>query len=95
MRALGVALCALLAVLLLAEAGVRVEAAVTCRPIELSACVSAITSATPPTTLCCSKIKEQKPCLCQYLQNPNLKKFVSSPNAKKVASTCGTPFPKC
>ncbi|XP_030537130.1 non-specific lipid-transfer protein 2-like [Rhodamnia argentea] len=95
MRAPRVALCALLAVLLLAEAEVRVEAAVTCRPIELSSCVSAITSATPPSTLCCSKIKEQRPCLCQYLRNPNLKKFVNSPNARKVASTCGTPFPKC
>ncbi|KAF8025225.1 hypothetical protein BT93_F2156 [Corymbia citriodora subsp. variegata] len=95
MKAPVVVFCALLAVLLLVQGGVTVEAAVTCRPIELSACVSAITSSTPPTTLCCSKIKEQKPCLCQYLQNPNLKKFVNSPNARKVASTCGTPFPKC
>ncbi|KAI3443329.1 AAI domain-containing protein [Psidium guajava] len=95
MRAPRVALCALLAVLLLAEAGVSVEAAVACKPMELSSCVGAITSATPPTTLCCSKIREQKPCLCQYLRNPNLKKFVNSPNARKVASTCGTPFPKC
>ncbi|CAL5372647.1 unnamed protein product [Camellia sinensis] len=36
----------------------------TCNPTELSSCVGAITSNTPPSKLCCSKIKEQKPCLC-------------------------------
>ncbi|XP_034712005.1 non-specific lipid-transfer protein 2-like [Vitis riparia] len=87
-----ITVCAVL-VLLLAEAHITV--AVTCSPTELSSCVGAITSSTPPSKLCCSKIKEQKPCLCQYLKNPNLKKFVNSPNARKVASTCGTPIPKC
>ncbi|GLT66465.1 hypothetical protein SLA2020_388290 [Shorea laevis] len=87
-----IAVCALL-VLLLAKA--EVTMAVTCNPTQLSPCVSAITSASAPSTVCCSKIKEQKPCLCQYLKNPNLKKFVNSPNARKVANTCGTPFPKC
>uniref|UniRef100_A0A7N0U8E9 Bifunctional inhibitor/plant lipid transfer protein/seed storage helical domain-containing protein n=1 Tax=Kalanchoe fedtschenkoi TaxID=63787 RepID=A0A7N0U8E9_KALFE len=70
-------------------------AAVTCSPVELSSCVSAITSSTPPTRLCCAKIKEQRPCLCQYLKNPTLKKFVNTPNARRVARTCGTPYPRC
>ncbi|KAJ6868508.1 hypothetical protein NC651_033551 [Populus alba x Populus x berolinensis] len=83
-----------LMVLLLAQEHVKVSA-VTCSPAQLSSCVSAITSSTPPSKLCCSKIKEQKPCLCQYLKNPNLQKFINTPNARKVASTCGTPFPKC
>ncbi|XP_057446992.1 non-specific lipid-transfer protein 2-like [Lotus japonicus] len=81
-------------VLLMAEVEMSM-ATVTCSPVQLSSCVSAITSSTPPTNLCCSKIKEQKPCLCQYLKNPYLRKFVSSPNARKVANTCGTPFPRC
>ncbi|KAA3459749.1 hypothetical protein ERO13_A12G267200v2 [Gossypium hirsutum] len=84
---------AVVVLLLLAEA--KVSMAVTCSPTQLSSCVSAITSSSPPSKLCCSKIKEQKPCLCQYLKNPNLKKFINTPNARKVASTCGTPFPKC
>ncbi|ESW24719.1 hypothetical protein PHAVU_004G154200 [Phaseolus vulgaris] len=92
MKAAHIALCTLV-VLLVAE--VQVSMAVTCSPVQLSSCVSAITSSTPPSNLCCSKIKEQKPCLCKYLKNPNLKKFVDSPNARKVASTCGTPFPRC
>ncbi|OAY59225.1 non-specific lipid-transfer protein 2 [Manihot esculenta] len=82
-----------LMVLLLAEA--QLTMAVTCSPTELSPCVAAITSSSPPSKQCCDKIKEQKPCLCQYLNNPNLKKFINTPNARKVATTCGTPFPKC
>ncbi|KAI5330455.1 hypothetical protein PRUPE_5G224300 [Prunus persica] len=83
----------LVVVVLLGKADVSM--AVTCNPTELSPCAGAITSSTPPSTICCTKIKQQKPCLCQYLNNPNLKKFVNTPNARKVARTCGTPFPKC
>ena len=93
MRTSCMVVCTLL-VLLLAKEHAKVDA-VTCSPAQLSSCVSAITSSTPPTNLCCSKIKEQKPCLCQYLKNPKLQKFINTPNARKVASTCGTPFPKC
>ncbi|XVF09548.1 hypothetical protein REPUB_Repub07fG0103700 [Reevesia pubescens] len=93
MKASYVALLCALVVLLLAKA--QVSMAVTCSPTQLSSCVSAITSSSPPSRLCCSKIKEQKPCLCQYLRNPNLKKFINTRNARKVATTCGTPFPKC
>ncbi|ESR55832.1 AAI domain-containing protein [Citrus sinensis] len=87
------AICTLVVLLLAAET--QVSVAVTCSPTQLSSCVSAITSSTPPSRLCCSKIKEQKPCLCQYLRNPSLRKFINTPNARRVASTCGTPFPKC
>ncbi|PKI48335.1 non-specific lipid-transfer protein 2-like [Punica granatum] len=80
---------------LLAAEQAEIAEGVTCKPTELSSCVSAITSSTPPSKLCCSKIREQKPCLCQYLKNPKLKKFVNTPNARKVAQTCGTPFPRC
>ncbi|CAN6577889.1 hypothetical protein ACFX13_040121 [Malus domestica] len=89
---IAIALCTVV-VLLLATA--PVSTAVTCNAIQLSPCAGAITSSTPPSKLCCSKIKEQKPCLCQYLKNPNLKKLVNTPNARNVARTCGTPFPKC
>ncbi|CAK9140326.1 unnamed protein product [Ilex paraguariensis] len=85
---------ALCVVLVLFLGGAQVSmAAVTCNPIQLSPCASAITSSTTPTPICCSKLKEQKPCLCKYLKDPNLQKFINSPNARKVATTCGTPFP--
>ncbi|KAF3646541.1 Non-specific lipid-transfer protein 2 [Capsicum baccatum] len=80
-------------VLLLAEA--HVSLAVTCSAIQLSPCLSAITSNSAPSSLCCSRIREQKPCLCNYLKNPMLRNYVNSPGAKKVARTCGSPYPKC
>ncbi|CAN0893067.1 Probable non-specific lipid-transfer protein AKCS9 [Linum grandiflorum] len=81
--------------LLLAVATGPAAAAVTCNPMQLSSCASAISSSTPPSRLCCNKIREQKPCLCKYLKNPALRAYINTPNARKVASTCGTPFPNC
>ncbi|XP_011021288.1 PREDICTED: non-specific lipid-transfer protein 2 [Populus euphratica] len=79
--------------MLLAEA--QVSQAETCNPEQLSPCLGAITSSTPPSTTCCSKLKEQKPCLCGYLKDPSLKQYVSSPGARKVVSACGVPYPSC
>ncbi|XAR72313.1 hypothetical protein NMG60_11018908 [Bertholletia excelsa] len=86
---------AVLAIVVLLVEGCHVTTGATCNPMELSPCASAIVSAKPPTPICCRKLKEQKPCLCQYLKNPNLQKFIKSPNANKVAATCGSPFPSC
>ncbi|GMP59627.1 hypothetical protein CsSME_00022843 [Camellia sinensis var. sinensis] len=94
MKASYIAVCSVLVLILLAYEA-QVSMAVTCNLTELNSCVGAITSGTPPSKLCCSKIKEQKPCLCQYVKNPNLKKYITSPNARKVATTCGVPIPKC
>ncbi|XP_038702401.1 non-specific lipid-transfer protein 2-like [Tripterygium wilfordii] len=74
---------------------IHMSQAVTCNVSELSPCAPAISSGAAPSSACCSKLKEQSPCLCGYLKNPNLKQFVNSPNARKVANSCGVPFPKC
>ncbi|KAF7827762.1 non-specific lipid-transfer protein 2-like [Senna tora] len=89
-----VKLCIIVSLLFAVETQVSM-AKVTCNALELSACASAITSSTPPTSLCCSKLKQQRPCLCHYLKDPNLQKLVNSPNARKVANACGSPFPSC
>ncbi|XP_048231112.1 non-specific lipid-transfer protein 2 [Ricinus communis] len=81
-------------VLLLTEAA-QVSNAATCSPLELSSCLPAITSSSQPSPTCCGKLKEQKPCLCGYLKNPNLKPYISSPGAKKVAHSCGVALPNC
>ncbi|KAG5527978.1 hypothetical protein RHGRI_028792 [Rhododendron griersonianum] len=87
-------LCALVVVVVvLAEA--RVTEAVTCNPLELRPCLGAFTSGQPPSAGCCDKVREQKPCLCGYIKNPNLKQFVNSPNTRKVGAACGVPFPTC
>ena len=69
--------------------------AVTCSPVELSPCLGAITSSSPPSTTCCQKVREQRPCLCGYLKNPSLRPYVNSPGSRRVASSCGVPFPTC
>ncbi|XP_073309992.1 non-specific lipid-transfer protein 2-like [Primulina huaijiensis] len=87
--------CLLVAVVLLGEA-VHGTSAVTCSPLELSPCIGAIIgSSQSPSAECCRKLREQKPCLCGYLKNPNLRSYVGSPNAKKVAAACGVPTPTC
>nr|GLL21520.1 non-specific lipid-transfer protein 2 [Ipomoea trifida] len=59
-----------------------------CDVQQLSPCLSAITSNTKPSQLCCHSLIQQKPCFCQYLKNPTLKNYVNSPAAKKAAKTC-------
>ncbi|XP_057765848.1 non-specific lipid-transfer protein 2-like [Salvia miltiorrhiza] len=86
---------AILAVAILVVAQVEVASGVTCNPLQLSPCASAITSSGKPSGACCAKLKEQRPCLCQYMRNPNLQKFIKSPGAKKVSSACHIPYPKC
>uniref|UniRef100_A0A2C9WI91 Bifunctional inhibitor/plant lipid transfer protein/seed storage helical domain-containing protein n=1 Tax=Manihot esculenta TaxID=3983 RepID=A0A2C9WI91_MANES len=60
---------------------------------ELSSCLPAVTSSTPPSSTCCSKLREQKPCLCEYMKNPNLKQYINLPGARRVSSACGLAFP--
>ncbi|KAG4914391.1 hypothetical protein JHK87_051948 [Glycine soja] len=81
-----------MAALFLVEMSPMAEA-VTCSPVELSPCLGAITSSSPPSTTCCQKVREQRPCLCGYLKNPSLRPYVNSPGSRRVASSCGVPFP--
>ncbi|KAK1412362.1 hypothetical protein QVD17_33551 [Tagetes erecta] len=87
-------LCAT-AILVMILGASQTATAVTCQVTQLAPCAAAISSSSQPSKQCCAKIKEQRPCLCQYMKNPSLKVYVSSPNAKKVANTCGVPIPKC
>ncbi|CAN4121783.1 unnamed protein product [Withania somnifera] len=90
-----VAIFAIVLFLVLVQETKVTKAAMSCNPLQLSPCANAITSSTTPSAICCSKLKEQRPCLCKYMRDPRLQKMISSPNAKKVATTCGSPFPRC
>ncbi|MCL7040861.1 hypothetical protein MKW94_020196 [Papaver nudicaule] len=75
---------------------IQVSVAVTCSPVQLAPCLGAImSSSTPPSNACCSRLREQKPCLCGYMKDPTLKQYVNTPNGKKVANTCDVPLPNC
>ncbi|XP_010440916.1 PREDICTED: probable non-specific lipid-transfer protein AKCS9 [Camelina sativa] len=68
---------------------------VTCSATELSSCLPAMTSGGAPSTDCCTKLKEQEPCLCFYIKNPLYSTYVSSPNARKTLEACKVPYPTC
>ncbi|GFY84781.1 hypothetical protein Acr_03g0015550 [Actinidia rufa] len=83
-----VALMTVAVVVLLGEAGLT--EAVVCNPIELLSCVLDIVFA-KPSNFCCDTLKEQEPCLCQDLKDPNIAKFFKNPNSKKIATACVLP----
>nr|GMC79763.1 Retrovirus-related Pol polyprotein from transposon RE1 [Ipomoea batatas] len=66
-----------------------------CDVQQLTPCLSALTSNTKPSQLCCQRLNQQKPCFCEYLKNPNLKTYVNSHAAKKAIKTCKISIPKC
>ncbi|KAL8463373.1 hypothetical protein ACS0TY_034147 [Phlomoides rotata] len=87
--------CLAIFAMILIVGKVEVTSGVTCNPLQLSPCAAAITSSGKPSAACCAKLKEQRPCLCQYMRNPNLQKFIKSPGAKKVSGYCHIPYPRC
>ncbi|KAL9424931.1 hypothetical protein AB3S75_031957 [Citrus x aurantiifolia] len=91
--AVGFVVALLVAVAALSQ--VNVAEAATCSPTDLSPCAPAITSSAPPSGACCNKLRQQRPCLCGFLRDPNLKQYVNSPNAKRVIAACGIPYPRC
>ncbi|KAE8022062.1 hypothetical protein FH972_007896 [Carpinus fangiana] len=91
------ALCGMVAVvvMMVLSSEARTAKAAICSPIEMNACIPAISASTPPSGTCCRKVREQRPCLCGYLKDPNLRQYINSPNARKTASSCGVHFPNC
>ncbi|KDP32978.1 hypothetical protein JCGZ_13009 [Jatropha curcas] len=88
-------LAVVLAVMVVMAAEVRFSNAVNCSPAQLSPCLPAIKSSSPPSNDCCVKLREQRPCFCGYVKNPSLRQYVSSPRAREVVKSCGVPFPTC
>ncbi|KAF5181622.1 Non-specific lipid-transfer protein [Thalictrum thalictroides] len=80
-------------IMLMSVANVSMGA--TCNPLQLISCYNSITSGTPPSSTCCSQLRSQAPCFCQYLKDPSFSQYVNSPNAKKTASACGIASPRC
>ncbi|XP_058193714.1 non-specific lipid-transfer protein 2-like [Rhododendron vialii] len=73
----------------------KVSMAATCKILSLSPCLDAITSGTTPSDRCCSRLKEQEACLCEFAKDPDYSQYITSPNAMKVATACGVAIPTC
>ena len=92
----GLAAWAVIVLLLCAAAAPRgADAATACDATQLTPCAGAIIGNSPPTAACCSRLKEQQPCLCTYARDPNLRRYVNSPNGKNALAACKVPVPSC
>lgn len=60
-----------------------------CNALELRPCQHAVQSNSAPSATCCSRLNDQKSCLCGYLRNPILKPYINSPGSRRVAQECG------
>ncbi|MGD7201726.1 hypothetical protein [Ralstonia pseudosolanacearum] len=67
----------------------------TCDPMVLTPCLGSISNGSPPSPKCCSVLKGQQSCFCQYARNPALGQYVNNPNTRKVLRACGVPYPRC
>ncbi|WCJ25325.1 hypothetical protein M5689_007218 [Euphorbia peplus] len=85
----------LAAVVMVLSIGAERAEAVICSSVELNVCLPAIVMAEAPSSACCRKSLEQRPCYCEYLRDPNLKQFFSNQADRILAKACGLPYPVC
>jgi hypothetical protein len=52
-------------------------------------------SAAQLTASCCSNLRAQEPCFCQYARNPAYSSYINSPNARRTLASCGIAVPSC
>ncbi|CAL9214100.1 Bifunctional inhibitor/plant lipid transfer protein/seed storage helical domain [Arabidopsis suecica] len=64
-----------------------------CVVTDLIACLPAVTGGSPPSTECCTKLKEKQSCFCEYMKSPLVAPYMTS--AKQVLEACGVPVPVC
>ena len=62
---------------------------------QLIACGPAIIGGTTPSESCCSNLKAQEGCFCQYAKDPAYSQYINSPNAQKTLTSCGITLPAC
>jgi hypothetical protein len=86
---------ALLVVALLLAAAAETASAASCNAGQLAVCAAAITSGAKPSAACCSNLKAQQGCFCQFAKNPTYGRYINSPNARKTVASCGVSLPRC
>ncbi|KAK9118197.1 hypothetical protein Scep_016290 [Stephania cephalantha] len=66
-----------------------------CNAQSLLVCAGAFLNGSPPPPACCSGLRAQKACFCQFKKDPSLGKYVNSPYARNAIAACGLPYPAC
>ncbi|KAK9115956.1 hypothetical protein Sjap_014903 [Stephania japonica] len=64
-----------------------------CNPSSLAPCAGAFLNGTPPSPACCSELRAQKACFCQFKKDPSLGRYANSPYTRKTLAACGLPYP--
>ncbi|PAN46593.1 hypothetical protein PAHAL_9G196200 [Panicum hallii] len=89
------AVAVLVALLLVAAASAGGAAAQQCDAAGLAVCAPAIVGGAPPTGACCSSLRAQQGCFCQYARNPAYSRYIKSPAARGALTACGIAIPRC
>ncbi|CAN6310542.1 unnamed protein product [Urochloa humidicola] len=84
-----------LALALVAAAAMGGAAAQQCDAGGLAVCAPAIIGGSAPTAACCSSLRGQQGCFCQYARNPAYGRYINSPNARSTLTSCGIAIPRC
>uniref|UniRef100_A0A0A8XQQ4 Bifunctional inhibitor/plant lipid transfer protein/seed storage helical domain-containing protein n=1 Tax=Arundo donax TaxID=35708 RepID=A0A0A8XQQ4_ARUDO len=85
---------AMLVVVLAVAAAMSAEAQ-QCNAGQLAVCAPAIVSGAAPTAACCSNLRAQRTCFCQYARNPAFSRYINSPNSRRALTSCGIVIPRC
>ncbi|CAL4934264.1 unnamed protein product [Urochloa decumbens] len=86
---------AVLVALALVAAAMGGASAQQCNAGELAVCAPAIIGGAAPTAGCCSNLRSQEGCFCQYARNPAYSRYINSPNARSTLKSCGIAIPSC
>ncbi|KAL7132439.1 hypothetical protein ABFS83_12G074500 [Erythranthe nasuta] len=82
-------ICVLVLVVIVGDEVGVARAQVSCNPLQLGACLTAVFTSVEPADICCSAIRQATiPCLCQYLKD-----FINPAAALRLSTSCASPFP--
>jgi hypothetical protein len=66
-----------------------------CNAGTLALCAPAILSGSAPSGACCSNLRAQQGCFCQFARNPAYSGYINSPNSRRALASCGIAIPHC
>jgi hypothetical protein len=66
-----------------------------CNTGHLVVCAAAIIGGAAPSASCCSNLRAQQGCFCQYARNPVYSRYIDSPTAHRAIAACLVTVPSC
>jgi hypothetical protein len=66
-----------------------------CNTGHLVVCAPAIILGAAPSASCCSNLRAQQGCFCQYARNPAYGRYINNPTAHRAIAACQVTVPSC